>query len=191
MKRVCLVALSGAIATATMAFAVGDASAQYRGRAVGVAAYDNVYAPGVYAPGVDRRTARRAYRQAAYTGVGLGADAGWNNAMYRGAPGYGAAAVAAGAPAAANEAGYDAYAAYGGNYGSFGAGTYRRTGELYAPAVQTTRAGARYIAAAARDTTGRWTQYPTRGEYARGYVASGQTGYYGPQCNPLLDIGCY
>ena len=188
MKRVWLIALSGAIATATMALVVGDASAQYYGRAVDAAAYDNMYAQGVY-----RRTARRAYRQAAYTGVGIGDGVGWNNAGYWGSPGYavGAATVAAGAPAAINSPGYDAYAAYGGNYGNFGAGTYRRTGELYAPTVQTTRVGARHLAVAARDTTGRWSQYPTRDEYSRGYVAPGYSGYYGPQCNPLLDIGCY
>jgi len=57
--------------------------------------------------------------------------------------------------------------------------------------VQTTRVGARHLAVAARDTTGRWSQYPTRDEYSRGYVAPGYAGYYGPQCNPLLDIGCY
>ena len=98
---------------------------------------------------------------------------------YWGSPGYtvGAAAVAASAPAAINPPGYDAYAAYGGrDYGNFGAGTYRRTGELYAATVQTTRVGARYLAVAARDTTGRWSQYPTRDEYSRGYIAPGYVG---------------
>ena len=188
MKRVWLIALSGAIATATAAFVVGDASAQYRGRAIGVAAYHGVYAPGVY-----RRTARRAYRRAAYAGVEPSVGIGWNNAASwdTAGSGVGAAAVVVGATAPSNAPGYDAYAAYGGNYGTFGAGTYRRTGELYAPAVRTTPVGARYMAAAARNTTAAWTQYPTRGEYARGYVTPGYLGYYGPQCNPLLDPGCY
>jgi hypothetical protein len=188
MKRVWLIALSGAIATATAAFVAGDASAQYYGSGVGVAAYQGVYSPGVY-----RRTARRAYRRAAYAGVDPGVGVGWNNAAYWGTAGSGvsAASVAVGATASGSAPGYNAYAAYGGNTGShgdFSAGTYRRTGELYAPAVQTSRVGARYMAAAARNTTAAWTQYPTRGEYARGYVTPG---YYGPQCNPLLDPGCH
>lgn len=189
MKRMHFFALSGAIATATIAFGISDASAQYRRSAVGGAAYDNLYTQGVY-----RRTARRAYRRAAYAGViAPGIGAGWNSANYAGLPGWGGArALAAGAAATSNAAGYGTYGAYGNNYGSFDAGTYRRTGEVhYRPSPALTRVAASRIALVSPDEAAAWASYPTRAEFVRGYVTPGYAGYYGPRCNPLVDIGCY
>ncbi len=184
MKRVWFVALAGGIATATMALAMGDASAVYRTRAVGVAAYHGAYAPGVY-----RRTARRAYRRAAYAGVvAPGVGVGWSNASYWGAPGWNsnAAAVAAGTVAATSAVGYAAY----GDLGAFNAGIYRRAGEIYLP-TPVARAAARRMGHLAPEAAAVWEMYPTRAEYAGGYVRQGYTGYYGPQCHPWIDAGCY
>jgi hypothetical protein len=221
MKRMHFFALSGAIATATIALGIGDASAEYRRGAVGVAAYDNLYAQGVYrrtarrayrraaytgavAPGIGAGwngasyvglgwggTARRAYRRAAYTGaVAPGIGVGWNRANYVGLPGWGGArALAVGAAAASNAA---SYGAYGDNYGAFHAGTFRRTGEAYfnaSPALA--RAAVRRIAFVSPGAAAAWASYPTRAEFVRGYVTPGYAGYYGPRCNPLVDLGCY
>ncbi len=188
MKRMYFVTLSGAIATATMALVIGDASAEYRDGAVRVAAYDNVYTHGVY-----RRTARRAYRRAAYRDV-TAPDVGYNSANYWGRPGWGAGAttLAVGVAATSNAAGYGAYGAYANNYGAFQAGTYRRTGEVYyhaSPAL--TRLAARRMAALSSDAAAAWAAYPTRAEFVRGYATPGYGGYYGPQCNPVVDVGCY
>src|SRR6185503_11836084 len=88
MKRIWFVALSGALATATMAFAVDDASAYRRAAGVRAVAYGGIATRGVY---------RRAYRRAAYgvgdagvgaygLGYGLAARraglAGWNDESY-------------------------------------------------------------------------------------------------------------
>ena len=166
MKRAWFVALSGAIATATIALAMGDASAEYYNRnLVRVGAYDNVLAPGVY-----RRAARRADRRAAF------------------------AAAAVGTAAATNVAGYGAYAAYGnqgaygndGTYGSFNLGIYRRAADLnYATPLA--RAVAYRLTRVSPEAAAAWALYPTRGEYARGYVTPS---YYGAQCHPWVDIGC-
>jgi hypothetical protein len=188
MKRMHFFALSGAIATATIALGISDASAEYRRGAVGVAAYNNLYVGGVY-----RRTARRAYRRAAYAGVIAPGIGDWNSASYAGLPGWGGArAMAVGAAAASNAAGYSAYGAYGDNYGSFDGGMYRRSGEAYyRPSLALTRAVARRIAFVSPDQAAAWSSYPTRAEFVRGYVTPGYAGYYGPRCNPLVDIGCY
>ena len=192
MKRMYFATLAGVFATATMALVMGDASAQYRDGTVGLAVHDGVYSNGM-TNGMYRRTARRAYRRAAYTGV-IGSGVGYDSANNWGRAGWGASApaLAVGVAATSNAAGYGAYGSYANNYGSFNAGTYRRTGEAYyhaSPAV--TRLAARRVALLSSDAAAGWAAYPTRAEFVRGYATPGYGGYYGPQCNPVVDVGCY
>ena len=208
MKRIWLVALSGALATATMAFAVDDASAYRRAAGVRAVAYGGIATRGVY---------RRAYRRAAY-GVGaygLGAYgvaarpaavAGWNDESYWG---LGArpvrAAVAVGtaaglgygsnnygynngygssyAAATPGNTGYDSYA----TTGTFDGGVYRRNLDMYPPEWRARVARGLARRGISPEAMTAWVNYPTRGEYIRGYVPPG---YYGPQCHPWINVTC-
>src|SRR5262245_54551395 len=89
MRRIWLVALSGALATGAIALAMDDASAARRGGGVHRAG-------GVHAGGVNR-AARAAYRPGVNRAARVSANrVGWNNNWNRPAWGVGAAAAATG-----------------------------------------------------------------------------------------------
>lgn len=171
MKRIWLVALSGALATATMALAMDEASAARRGggysrggvHAGGInrggmrAANINRRAVAVNRPGVNR--AGIAYR----SGWG-GNRVGWND-NYWNRPGWGVAAAGAAVGLAAGAA-----AASTANY--YGDALY--DGGVFTPGWSARANDVRY--------------YPSRAVMTGGgYIPMN---YIGPICNPRVDANC-
>src|SRR4051812_19602072 len=173
MKRIWLAALTGVLATSTMALVVDDASALTR---AGVSRA-GIHRVGVNRVGVNRVAVNRArigYGRVGlgYRSVGLGYRGGWygNRVGYRPGLGIAAAGVALGTTAAYYGSGY-----YGGSY--YGGDTYDGSA-AYASGV--------YPAAGWGGRVG----YPTRATYGTGINSAGYSGYYGPICDPRSDSLC-